>query len=250
MTLKVAQESHYKGVSRWKWSVWIEGSAAELDEVQFVTYFLHPTFSNPIRIVSDRSTKFRLESSGWGEFDLKVDIRLRNEVLLKRKHHLVLEFPPDGAPLAKSSARTQAKHAPRRAPEKNRADHPYSVFISHSAIDRPLVNELANYLKANDVSVFDDSDVDPGLPFRLAVEQAMATADATVVILSDFESDLIQSEVDTARGLGMPVFPVAIGGSLIQASFAGDIHPFRVDSPADMPYVAGRIAEHLRGITR
>src|ERR1035441_1241077 len=62
------QNFDYKGDDWWEWWVWIEGPDSELDQVKRVVYTLHPTFPNPVRTISDRSTKFRLKSAGWGTF--------------------------------------------------------------------------------------------------------------------------------------------------------------------------------------
>ena len=247
MTLRIVQDAQYQGQARWTWSVWLEGPADELDGVEAVTYVLHSTFVNPIRTISDRSTNFRLDSSGWGEFEMKLEIRRRSGRPLVRRHRLVLEYPPDEPLPLKMSARGSSRSAPVRAAAKAPLKRPYSVFISHTALDRPLVNELAEHLEAGDVNVFDDSDVDPGLPFKVGIEQAMASADATVVILSDFDSELLSNEVEAARGMGMPVLPVVIGGR-VPTGLAGDVAAFRVDAPGDMSYVAGRITEHLRSM--
>ena len=247
MTIRVAQESHYQGRDRWKWSVWLEGTRAELDNVEAVTYILHSTFAHPIRTVSDRATNFRLDASGWGEFDIKLEIHRRNGRPLERRHHLQLEYPTGKAPPPNRSARAQTKRNPM-PDAATTGEQSYRVFISHSALDRPLVNELAGFLAADDVEVFDDSDVDPGLPFRVAIEQAMADADAAVVILSDFESDLISSEVKTAQGLGMPVFSVNVDKSAVPAGFFGETAAFEVDAGSDMSQLASRIADHLRSM--
>jgi transcription initiation factor IIF auxiliary subunit len=99
MKLTVAQKQAYQGDDRWKWAVWIEGTNTDLDEIKEVTYKLHPTFPNPLRTVSDRSTKFMLESSGWGTFTIHVKVLLKGGSVLTLKRDLEL-FYEEGTPAA------------------------------------------------------------------------------------------------------------------------------------------------------
>lgn len=62
-----------------RWSVLIymldqnnkEIPAVILDKV---TYTLHPTFTNPVRVL--RQTPFKVEEEGWGEFDIPISIHI------------------------------------------------------------------------------------------------------------------------------------------------------------------------------
>jgi transcription initiation factor IIF auxiliary subunit len=99
MPLSIQQNATYVGRNRWKWSVWLEGPAEELDSVDHVTYILHPSFHNPVREISDRASGFRLDTSGWGTFRIyaKVFMKSGEERLLE--HDLKLYYP-DGTPTA------------------------------------------------------------------------------------------------------------------------------------------------------
>lgn len=53
----------------------LEGdSDSDLDRVTRVVYHLHPTFRNPDRIVTNRSTGFELTTAAWGTFSLTADV--------------------------------------------------------------------------------------------------------------------------------------------------------------------------------
>jgi transcription initiation factor IIF auxiliary subunit len=97
MSLSIEQSQEYLGSDRWRWSVWLDGTREEIDSVDHVTYILHPTFHNPVRRITDRTTNFRLDTSGWGGFTIyaKVKFAEGNETTLK--HDLVLLYP-DGKP--------------------------------------------------------------------------------------------------------------------------------------------------------
>lgn len=97
MALSIQQSQEYLGSDRWRWSVWLNGTPEELDSVDHVVYILHPTFQNPVRPVSDRSTNFRLDTTSWGTFTMHANIVHRDGHETKLKHDLVLLYP-DGKP--------------------------------------------------------------------------------------------------------------------------------------------------------
>jgi transcription initiation factor IIF auxiliary subunit len=91
--MEIQQSENYAGDNWWKWSVWLDGSGEELDQLEFVEWQLHPSFPNPIRRVTDRRTKFRLDSGGWGVFKIHASIQRKDGTTLKMGHHLELHFP-------------------------------------------------------------------------------------------------------------------------------------------------------------
>lgn len=95
MNFFVAQNQKYEGDQWWKWSLWIEGSDEDLDQIESVTYALHPTFPEPIRAVTDRASKFQLRCSGWGIFLIPVRVRLKNGQTIDLAHQLQFSFPRD-----------------------------------------------------------------------------------------------------------------------------------------------------------
>ena len=99
MALSIRQSEKYIGNDRWEWAVWLEGSSEDLDNVDQVTYILHPTFHDPVRTVKDRISGFRLEMSGWGTFTLHAKILHKSGRETVLNHDLVLLYP-DGTPTA------------------------------------------------------------------------------------------------------------------------------------------------------
>lgn len=49
-----------------------------LNEIAEVTYYLHETFKEPVRTVSDRRTGFELQTIAWGEFNVAVLVQFKN----------------------------------------------------------------------------------------------------------------------------------------------------------------------------
>lgn len=97
MPLSIRQDSAYAGGDRWRWSVWLEGPPEELNSIDHVTYILHPTFHEPVREIRDRSTKFRLDTSGWGTFTIHAKVAYNDNREASLQHDLVLVYP-DGTP--------------------------------------------------------------------------------------------------------------------------------------------------------
>ena len=95
VNLAVAQSQKYEGDQWWRWSLWIEGSAEDLDRIESVTYTLHPTFPEPIRTVRDRASKFQLRCSGWGIFRIPVRVRLQDGKMVELAHQLQFAVPRD-----------------------------------------------------------------------------------------------------------------------------------------------------------
>jgi hypothetical protein len=49
-----------------------------LDEVSQVTYYLHETATEPVRIVRDRQTSFEVRIILWGEFNVAAAVRFKD----------------------------------------------------------------------------------------------------------------------------------------------------------------------------
>lgn len=78
------------------WKVYLDNKKEVTNKIQSVTYTLHPTFRNPIReIANDPTGQFALKSNGWGEFEIKADIKLTNGKVLTKYHWLNLGSPEE-----------------------------------------------------------------------------------------------------------------------------------------------------------
>ena len=94
---RIKQSEKYEGEDWWNWAVWIEASDEALDRIDFVEWTLHPTFSNPVRKVHDRTRKFRIETGGWGVFRIFARVQMKDGGGAKLHHDLKLHYP-DGPP--------------------------------------------------------------------------------------------------------------------------------------------------------
>lgn len=91
-TYHLEQQFKYEGDDWWSWSIWVEGSDQDLDKVKHVVYTLHSTFRNPVRTITSRKTKFKLESEGWGVFTIYATVTLKNGKDVYLQHELYLEY--------------------------------------------------------------------------------------------------------------------------------------------------------------
>jgi transcription initiation factor IIF auxiliary subunit len=94
MKLQLRNDWEYEGGESWRWGAFVDGDEQDLDRIQYVEYVLHPTFVNPIRTVSDRTTKFRMETAGWGTFVLRARALMKDGSIVKLKHKIQLESEP------------------------------------------------------------------------------------------------------------------------------------------------------------
>jgi transcription initiation factor IIF auxiliary subunit len=92
MSYQIEQDFEYKGDDWWEWSVWVEASDTQLDQIEYVEYVLDPTFAKPVREIRDRATKFRLETSGWGVFTIYANAFLKDGEIVKLQHELILKY--------------------------------------------------------------------------------------------------------------------------------------------------------------
>ncbi len=97
MSLSIAQGFEQEDEHWWRWWIWIEGPDSELDAIDSVVYTLHPTFPQPVRITTDRASKFGLETAGWGTFTIYGRIHRKDGTQVKLSHDLEL-LHTDGTP--------------------------------------------------------------------------------------------------------------------------------------------------------
>lgn len=50
-----------------------------LSNVERVVYFLHKTFKNPVREVTNREDNFELRTAAWGEFTIRAEVYLKGQ---------------------------------------------------------------------------------------------------------------------------------------------------------------------------
>ncbi|MEQ9403123.1 MAG: hypothetical protein RIM99_06040 [Cyclobacteriaceae bacterium] len=77
------------GRSWYKWSVYVSADQNTLNQIDHVQYVLHPTFANPvIDVYEGRSEGFPLTRTGWGTFEVGVNVYFKNGSVKKLLHDL------------------------------------------------------------------------------------------------------------------------------------------------------------------
>lgn len=78
------------------------------------------------------------------------------------------------------------------------------VFVSYAREDRERVRTLVEYLTRQGFHVFWDEDLDPGSPFRMALDDALQHAACAVVVWThtSVTSEFVRSEAARANGRG------------------------------------------------
>jgi hypothetical protein len=191
MSLEIRQEATY-GDGRWDWSVWIDGPDVELDQVESVKWVLDPTFPEPIVRVKQRQSKFRLDNSGFGEFEINAHVGAKDGHQLHLKHRLRLPEPDDGS-IEPASAQ---KHA---------------VFISASAADADWEEAVHDALARRGFDVMTTNDLPAGLTSDAAISSSLDEATAVVCIFSDESGPWVGREIMKARERDVAVVPFGVG---------------------------------------
>jgi hypothetical protein len=202
MTLTVAQRAEPVDENHWAWSVWLEGSPAELDTVNEVVWKLHPTFSPSVHRVKSRAKKFKLNASGWGEFMIYAEVETKDGRSTSLEHWLTLGRTPSGAP-----APTKTGEPP---PGPDKTSRP-TVFLSYSLDNANLAAHVAQALTKSNYSVTRDVDIPAGEELLLWSKDQIAKS-AAVLLLGADEVGIAQGrEVQIAQSAGIPVIPVTVG---------------------------------------
>jgi len=191
MSLAIDQSAQPAGKGRWDWSVWVDGPDAELDQVDSVEWILQPTFTPSAVLVTDRESKFKLDNSGWGEFEISALVRVKSGSQQHLKHRLRLAGTED---------------APEAAPDENA-----SVFISAGISDGMWEDAVRQALTSHGVNVYTASDLPPSVPVEAAISSILDQASVIVGIFSARPAPWAEHEVKQALQKDVPVIPLTVG---------------------------------------
>ena len=90
---RVADDSSNDNSTAWfLWTISVKSVPVNfMDYIESVIYYLHPTFSQNVIKSEDRESNFLLVSRGWGEFNIRVEIILKDKRRALLNHWLSLE---------------------------------------------------------------------------------------------------------------------------------------------------------------
>jgi hypothetical protein len=248
VTLRIAQNAAPTDKAHWRWSVWLEGPDDELDSVKEVIWKLHSSFARPIRRVDTRANGFRLESSGWGEFEIQAELHRFNRQVDNLRHWIRF----DRQDLDQGSRLEAINNADRSLPTPD-VVHPLpTIFLSYSRQNATLAGVLARTLKQRGINVLLDVDIPAGVEIGRWIDEAIERSNAAVFLGFDkaasFSFEAYAMGYATAAGVRVIVVAVAelpprsllpSHVQLIQVS------PSNPDDTAE--YIARRIVESLGG---
>ncbi|MFL9503004.1 pYEATS domain-containing protein [Rhodopseudomonas palustris] len=207
MTLRIAQETAQIDESRWRWSVWLDACGEELDAVRQVLWKLHPSFSPSQVQVSARSNSFRLDGSGWGEFEIQASVFCFDGTKQLLSHWLRFEFASDNNTNSNGAV---APFVPKGPVEVARRKP--TIFLSYTIQDARLAGAITEQLKREyDVKVVVDVDIPPGEDLSRWVYEKITESDAVVVLVPKTalsSSRYADYEVGLARAAGLKIIPV------------------------------------------
>jgi hypothetical protein len=226
MSLDIQQTAGAGKDGRWNWSVWIDGPDAELDQVGTVEWVLHPTFPVPIVRVNERQSKFRLDSSGWSEFEINAHLTTTDGRYQHLKHWLRLGEPGD---------------APAEKPARKKP----AIFVSASLADAHWEDAVREALGRRGVEVLTANDIPAGMPVDAAISSTLDKADSVIGIFSAKSGAWTEREVNQAIEQGVSVVPLAVGPYASIPDGLSHIQTARVSDPADVDGVIGRITQGL-----
>jgi hypothetical protein len=225
--MHIEQEASYTGPARWRWAVWIEGAEADLDAIDHVEYTLHPTFRNPLREVRGRRTKFRLRSSGWGEFEINAQLFMKNGDVVHLRHWLTLTGPEGQAP---------SKQPPRP-----------TVLVSHAAADAGWAQAITDTLSrfGFDALMTDDT-FELGQPWQASIGTALDNSQLMIGVFSENPSPWVEREVSEALARQVEVVPFAVGREPVVPDWLRDRSVVDVTSPSKLEPAINMLAERRR----
>jgi hypothetical protein len=231
MSLGIQQTAGAAKDGRWDWSVWIDGPDADLDQVDTVEWVLHPTFSVPIVRVNERQSKFRLDSSGWAEFEINAHLTATDGGHQHLKHWLRLADAGD-TPAGKPAGKKPAGKKP-------------AIFVSASLADARWEDAVREALGRRGVEVLTANDIPAGMPVDAAISSTLDRADSVIGIFSAKSGAWTEREVNQAIEQGVSVVPLAVGPYASIPDGLSHIQTARISDPADVDGVIGQITQGL-----
>jgi len=231
----IQQQSKQAGKGWWSWSVWLDGTERDLERVESVRYLLHPTFAEPEVEVRNRSRKFRLDSSGWGEFLLRAFVRMKNGKVQQLSHWLKLD---EASPKETTGGGQLEEAFPQ-----------LKVFLAASVVDRPQVLALRNALIKNNVQLVGAEDaIKIGEPWFKSVSKAVGDSDVMVLVNTDATRNWVPEEVGMAMKANKPVYSVEVGSMDVKIPGLESTKSIRVKGLGDAAAMADRIVGDLRSL--
>lgn len=95
--VNTVEQMKKKGVQHWfRWSIYLDADKEILNKIDRVVYHLHPSF--PVKDITvgeeRRQEGFKLDTQGWGIFNIFLDIFLKDGTKITASHYLSFDKDP------------------------------------------------------------------------------------------------------------------------------------------------------------
>ena len=215
MQVKVRNSSTPQGRDRWSWSLWIEAEPEDLDKIDHVEYVLHPTFPQPIRVVRDRASNFKLDSKGWGEFMVHAKVVTKDGKTIILNHWLAL--------------RGRAKPGD----EQSDISEKPTVFVSYSKADYQLAASIRRLLEGRGIEVLSEDQLDAGEYIQSSIRSLIGKSDAVLALISEDPSSWVLHEISEAQKQQVPVLPLLLGKDASLPDSIAEAQTTRIENADD-----------------
>ncbi len=195
---KIGQSSFLsKYKDYYDWAIWIDEEENVLENIESVTYMLHATFPNPVKVIKDKASKFKLKTSGWGTFMIKIKIDEKGGDEVFQQHFLVLEENYDS---------TQGKGKDVALEPKE--DKKKKVFLSYSSLLQKYADEITNKLNDKGIEVVDANKSPEGESVFDFIESSMDDSDSIISLESKFDNPWVGEELQMAKEKQKPIHSI------------------------------------------
>ena len=236
--IEMRQSSEYVGHNRWNWSIWIDAPATVMNDIEYVDYKLHSSYTDPLRRRTNRDENFRLSGNGWGEFTITAEIKPQDGKAFTKRHWLTLEYP--ATPSSASSGSLSVKQK----------SHTPTIFVSAGVSDLRLCNALAAALRTQGFTVFKGDEVSSDLPWEVAIGEMIKAANLMVVLLSGRPTSWTIREIYAAIKRDLTILPVLIGPDPIVPGEIEELQAIKLkdaDKPEEIaPELAMQVIDKIK----
>jgi hypothetical protein len=67
------------GKRMWAFHVVVQARDEVLDRIEYVKYFLDKSYPNPVQVVTDRPSRFKLKELAYGESTVRAEVKIRDQ---------------------------------------------------------------------------------------------------------------------------------------------------------------------------
>ena len=135
------------------WCVFVKDDPKIMSSINSVEYILHSSFPDPIRVVTERPSRFALFSSGWGSFPIRIQVYLEDGSTYFTSYEL--ELKPNNWPTKKAADAFADKRAATVYKELTRERYRWrklATIVRNTGLPIEEVLQILNELQQENVA--------------------------------------------------------------------------------------------------